>query len=143
MGEMQITSIKQAVILAGGRGMRLRPITDTIPKPMILFHNRPFLEYLIEMLKENEIKEVVLLLGYLPEKIVDYFGDGSKFGLKIKYSIGIGLTNNCDLDCAHCYRDKTQISNITLKQIQKLCKAIPISSIGMGTGENILNQAFH
>ncbi len=60
----------------------------------------------------------------------------------MKYSIGIGLTNNCDLNCTHCYRDKTQISNITLKQIQKLCKAIPISSIGMGTGENILNPEF-
>ena len=80
--------IKQVVILAGGLGTRLRPITDKIPKPMIQFHNRPFLEYLIEMLRENGIEEVVLLLGYLPGKIVDYFGDGAKFGMKIKYSIG-------------------------------------------------------
>ncbi len=63
--------------------------------------------------------------------------------IKIKYSVGIGLTNNCDLDCGHCYRDRTQISNITLKQIQTLCKALPISSIGMGTGENILNPEFY
>jgi D-glycero-D-manno-heptose 1,7-bisphosphate phosphatase len=80
--------LKQAVILAGGLGTRLKPITDKIPKPMIQFHNRPFLEYLIEMLRENGIEEIVLLLGYLPDKIVDYFGDGAKFGIKIKYSIG-------------------------------------------------------
>ncbi|MBI2662638.1 HAD-IIIA family hydrolase [Candidatus Woesearchaeota archaeon] len=83
-----MVQIKQAVILAGGMGTRLKPITDTIPKPMILMNGKPFLEYLLGMLKENGIEEVVLLLGYLPEKICDYFGDGSKFGLRIKYSIG-------------------------------------------------------
>jgi histidinol-phosphate phosphatase family protein len=77
----------QAVILAGGLGTRLRPITDTIPKPMIMFHGKPFLEYLIEMLIEKGFKKVVLLLGYLPEKIVDYFKDGEKWGIEIKYSI--------------------------------------------------------
>jgi MoaA/NifB/PqqE/SkfB family radical SAM enzyme len=61
---------------------------------------------------------------------------------KMKYSIGIGLTNNCDLNCAHCYRNKNEISNITLKQIQILCDALPIQSIGLGTGENILNPEF-
>jgi len=55
---------------------------------MINFHNKPFLEYLIEMIKENGVKEVVLLVGYLSEKIVEYFGDGSRFDVKIKYSIG-------------------------------------------------------
>lgn len=79
--------IKQAVILAGGRGERLRPITDTIPKPMVPINGRPFLEYLVELLKDNGIQEVVMLLGYLPNKIIEHFGDGSKFGIKIKYSI--------------------------------------------------------
>lgn len=83
-----MVAIKQAVILAGGIGTRLRPLTYSIPKPMVLLNNRPFLEYLIEMLRENGISEVLLLLGYLPEKIVDYFGDGVNFGVKIKYSIG-------------------------------------------------------
>lgn len=77
----------QAVILAGGLGTRLRPITDTIPKPMITFHGKPFLEYIIEMLVEQGFKKVVLLLGYLPEKVTEYFGDGKKFGLEIEYSI--------------------------------------------------------
>ena len=83
-----MTGIKQAVILAGGEGIRLRPLTYQVPKPMVLVNNRPFLKYLIEMLKENGISEVVLLLGYLPEKITQYFGDGSSFGVDIKYSIG-------------------------------------------------------
>ena len=81
-------SVKQAVILAGGLGTRLRPLTYTNPKPMVLVNNRPYLEYLIELLIQNGISEIVLLLGYLHEKIVDHFGDGSNFGIRIKYSIG-------------------------------------------------------
>lgn len=83
-----MVAIKQAVILAGGVGTRLRPLTYKIPKPMALVSNRPFLEYLIEMLKENGISEIVLLLGYLSEKIVEYFEDGSNFGVNIRCSIG-------------------------------------------------------
>lgn len=79
-------SIRQAVILAGGQGMRMRPLTLTTPKPMILIHGKPFLEYIIELLKKNGIKEIVILTGYLHEKIESYFKDGHKFGLKIKYS---------------------------------------------------------
>jgi len=77
----------QAVILAGGRGIRLAPITDSIPKPMIEFHGKPFLEYLIEMVRDQGFKQVLLLLGYLPEPIQDYFGDGSRFGVAIEYSV--------------------------------------------------------
>lgn len=82
-----MTTIKQAVILAGGLGTRMRPLTDTMPKPMIPVHGRPFLEYLVELLKKNGIEEIILLLGYLPEKITEHFGDGSKFGVKIRYEI--------------------------------------------------------
>ena len=59
------------------------------------------------------------------------------------YSVGIGLTNDCNLNCGHCYRDKTQISYITLEQIKILCEALPIKAIGLGTGENILNPEFY
>ncbi len=83
-----MVSVNQAVILAGGVGMRLRPLTNTIPKPMVLVNNRPYLEYLIELLKNNGISEILLLLGYLSEKVVDYFGNGSDFGINIKYSVG-------------------------------------------------------
>ena len=68
--------------------MRLRPLTDTLPKPMVTVAGKPFLEHLIEMLAKNGVTDVVLLLGYLPEKITRYFGDGSKFGVRISYSIG-------------------------------------------------------
>lgn len=85
---MKNIEVKQAVILAGGRGERLRPLTDKVPKPMVSVNNKPFLEYLIGMAKEKGIDEVVLLTGYLHEKIKEYFGNGSKFGMNIKYSIG-------------------------------------------------------
>lgn len=80
-------TIRQAVILAGGRGMRLRPLTDRLPKPMAPIHGRPFIEYVVEMLREQGIEDVLFLLGYLPEAIVEHFGDGSRFGLKIGYDV--------------------------------------------------------
>lgn len=79
--------INQAVILAGGYGTRLKPYTDTNPKPMYPFEGKPFLEYLIEQVKGFGIDNIVLLLGYLPEKIMDYFQDGKKWGVNITYSI--------------------------------------------------------
>ncbi len=88
MGFMDRHDPKQAVILAGGKGSRLFPITKDIPKPMIEFHGKPFISYLLQMLKENDVKSVLMLLGYLPEKIMDYCGNGSRWGLEIKYSIG-------------------------------------------------------
>lgn len=78
--------MRQAVILAGGRGARLRPLTDTIPKPMIPILGKPFLSYIFDILRENNIKEVIILVGYLHEVIEKYFGDGRKFGLRIRYS---------------------------------------------------------
>jgi histidinol-phosphate phosphatase family protein len=78
---------RQAVILAGGRGTRLAPLTITRPKPMIEFHGRPFLEYLIEFLRGQGFVRILLLLGYLPEVIRDHFGDGSRFGVEISYSV--------------------------------------------------------
>jgi histidinol-phosphate phosphatase family protein len=79
--------VRQAVILAGGRGERLRPLTDTRPKPMIEFHGRPFLEYLVDLLRSQGLEEVLLLLGYLPEPIQEHFGDGSRFGIRIRYAV--------------------------------------------------------
>lgn len=78
---------KQAVILAGGRGSRLGPFTETRPKPMVEVHGRPFLEYLVEMLREQGFSEVLLLLGYLPHVVQDHFGDGGRFGVRITYSV--------------------------------------------------------
>jgi histidinol-phosphate phosphatase family protein len=77
----------QAVILAGGRGTRMRPITDTLPKPMVPVLGRPFLEYQIEQLREQGFERVLLLLGYLPHVVRDHFGDGSRWGVRISYSV--------------------------------------------------------
>jgi len=77
----------QAVILAGGRGTRLHPLTLTRPKPMVEIHGRPFLEYQIEQLRDQGFKRVLLLLGYLPEVVRDYFGNGRRWDIKIEYSV--------------------------------------------------------
>ena len=58
------------------------------------------------------------------------------------FSVGIGLTNDCNLNCAHCYRDTQRINNLSLDQVKEVCEAIPVGAIGMGTGENILNPEF-
>lgn len=84
---MELQEIKQAVILAGGYGTRLKPFTDNNPKPMYPFEGKPFLEYLIEQVASFGIKDIVILLGYLPEKIMDYFDDGSRWNVNIRYSI--------------------------------------------------------
>ena len=77
----------KAVILAGGLGTRLRPYTKSLPKPMLPLGGKPILEYEIEWVRKNGIKEIVLCVSYLRNKIEDYFGDGKKFGVKIEYAI--------------------------------------------------------
>lgn len=90
---MKERMISQAVILAGGYGTRLQPFTDTKPKPMYEFEGRPFLEYLLYQIKEFGIKEVLLLLGYLPQVIQEFVGDGSAYGLQVTYDI---TPSECD-----------------------------------------------
>jgi len=79
-------SIRTAVILAGGEGLRLRPLTDDSPKGMIMVAGKPLLQWILEWLKLNSIFNVVIGVAYRKEKIIDYFGDGKRFGLTIKYS---------------------------------------------------------
>jgi len=77
----------QAVFMAGGLGTRLRPITLDTPKPMIRVNGRPFLEHQISFLKKQGIKEFLLCVGYLHEKVVEHFGDGRGLGVGIQYSV--------------------------------------------------------
>lgn len=86
-----VETINQAIILAGGRGERLRPITDTIPKVMVEINEKPLLLYQIEYLKKFGITNIVLSVGYLWEIIQDYFGDGVGFGINIQYSVEEGF----------------------------------------------------
>ena len=75
------------VILAGGFGTRLRPLTINIPKPMVPIANKPILYHIIKLLKKNGIKDLIIILYHQPELIKDYFKDGEKFGVNIKYII--------------------------------------------------------
>jgi len=77
----------KAVILAGGLGTRLRPLTNNKPKPMLPIGEKPILEHLINWTKKNGVKSIVLCVSYLKETIKDYFEDGEKFGVKIEYAI--------------------------------------------------------
>ncbi|MDI6829396.1 MAG: NDP-sugar synthase [Armatimonadota bacterium] len=77
----------QAVILAGGKGTRLHPLTSTTPKPMVNLFNKPVLEHTIELLKRHDIRDIVITLAYKPEQIIDYFGGGSRWGVNIQYSL--------------------------------------------------------
>ena len=79
---------RQAVILCGGRGERLRPLTDSLPKPLAPAAGRPFLWHLLEQLRDNGYREVVLLTGYRGDMIADAFGDGAEVGLRIEYRHG-------------------------------------------------------
>ena len=77
----------KAVILVGGEGTRLRPLTYTIVKAMVPVLNKPFIEYVIRYLSNHNIKEIILALGYKPDCITDYFGDASQLGTKLIYSV--------------------------------------------------------
>lgn len=77
----------KAIILAGGTGSRLRPLTCTRPKPMVPIMNKPILEYLLEHLKKHHITQIILTLFYRPEVIRHHFQDGSDWGVQIEYSI--------------------------------------------------------
>ncbi len=77
----------RAVLMAGGSGTRLRPLTCELPKPMVPAIDRPIAEHIINLLKRHQINEVIITLHYLPEVIQNYFGDGSEFGVKIHYAV--------------------------------------------------------
>jgi len=77
----------KAIVMAGGEGTRLRPLTVNRPKPMVPICNRPVMEYVLELLKRHGVDTVIVTLHYLAEEVVSYFGDGSDFGLHIIYSV--------------------------------------------------------
>src|SRR4026208_527671 len=79
--------VMKAILLVGGKGTRLRPLTLHTPKPIVPIFNRPFLHYQIDLLKQvPEIDEVILSLNYQPRRIEDVFGDGAEAGIKIRYA---------------------------------------------------------
>ena len=81
------TDITTAIIMAGGKGTKLRPITYEIPKALIPIHGRPVLEHQINLLKKFDIRNIVVSLSEQHEKVREYFGNGSKFGVNIEYIV--------------------------------------------------------
>ncbi|MBN2052047.1 nucleotidyltransferase family protein [Candidatus Woesearchaeota archaeon] len=75
----------KAIILAGGKGTRMKPMTNFLPKPMLRIQDKPILEHNIELLKKHGIKDVIVSIGYRGEQIKEHFGDGSQFGVNISY----------------------------------------------------------
>lgn len=77
----------RALILAAGLGARMRPLSNRLPKSLFPFANKPLLDYHLELLKANGIKEAAINLHHLPQQIKEHLGDGSRFGLTLKYSV--------------------------------------------------------
>src|SRR3990172_8549116 len=77
----------KAVVMAGGEGTRLRPLTSNQPKPMVSIVGKPCMEHILELLRAHDFEEVVVTLAFMPQAIRSYFGDGESLGLTIDYSI--------------------------------------------------------
>jgi len=104
---------KKAIILAGGKGTRLRPITYEIPKALIPIHNKTITEHLFDLLKRYDIRQVVMSVGYMKEKIKSYFENGARFGVKIDYveeTKALGTAGPVRM-CKHLLDDTFIVSN--------------------------------
>ena len=77
----------KAVVMAGGEGTRLRPLTSNQPKPMVPIVGKPCMEHILDLLREHGIDEVIVTLAFMPQAIRSYFGDGESLGLSIEYSV--------------------------------------------------------
>jgi mannose-1-phosphate guanylyltransferase len=117
----------KAVILVGGEGTRLRPLTYHTPKPMVPVLNVPFLEHVIRNLKEHNVMEIIMAQYYLPASMREYFGDGSKLGVKLYYVMeesplgSAGAVKNIEdfLDCTFFVLNGDIIQNRDLTAILK------------------------
>src|ERR1700736_3741330 len=75
----------QAVILVGGEGTRLRPLTSTVPKPVVPLVDRPFISYMLEWLREHGVDDVVMSCGFLATSVRNVLGDGSGVGVRLRF----------------------------------------------------------
>jgi mannose-1-phosphate guanylyltransferase/phosphomannomutase len=134
----------KGIIMAGGTGTRLRPLTCNIPKPMMPIIGKPVMQYSLELLKNSGIKDIGITLQYLPDSIIDYFGDGSEFGVNLQYFIeeiplgtagsvknaedfldetfivisGDAVTDVNIMDALKYHRDKKSVATIILKEVK-------------------------
>jgi len=97
--------MKQAVILAAGEGQRLRPFTVTKPKVMLFIAGKPMLQYVVESLAQNGIRNIVIVVGYCKEQVFDYFGSGEQLGVDITY-----ITQQRQLGTAHALQQARAVA---------------------------------
>ena len=134
----------KAIIMAGGEGSRLRPLTCDCPKPMVPLMDRPVMSYALELLRRHDVHEAAVTLQYLPDRVRDYFGDGAEFGMAMRYYVereplgtagsvkqakefltetfvvlsGDGVTD-CDLSAALAFhRARGALATLVLKQVE-------------------------
>ena len=117
-------SVRTAVVLSGGEGIRLLPITKDLPKGLVKVGGKPLLQWVVEWLRENGVTSIVMGVAYLKDHIISYFGNGDKFGVEIKYSIHTvqgGTGEGFSLAIGRYVRDDTffalngdQITNLRL-----------------------------
>src|SRR5262245_23971897 len=81
------TAAMKAVVMAGGEGTRLRPLTSNQPKPMVPIVGKPCMEHIVELLRRHDFTDVVVTLAFMPQVIRSYFGDGETLGMDISYSV--------------------------------------------------------
>ena len=103
----------RAVLMAGGSGTRLRPLTCDLPKPMVPILNRPIAEHIVNLLRKHQIREIIVTLHYLPDSIRDYFQDGGAFGVQMTYSI----EEDQPLGTAGCVKNIAQLLDETFMVI--------------------------
>jgi glucose-1-phosphate thymidylyltransferase len=96
----------QAIILTAGEGQRLRPFTANKPKSMIKVANKPILEFIVESLRQGGVRDIVMVVGYKKERIMNYFGDGNEFGVKIRYTF-----QNQQLGTAHALKQAEKLAD--------------------------------
>ena len=86
-GRMEVAALVKAVVMAGGEGTRLRPLTSNQPKPMVPIVGKPCMEHIIELLKRHGMTDVIVTVAFLPQAIRSYFGNGESLGVDIGYSV--------------------------------------------------------
>src|SRR5436189_181883 len=118
----------RAVVMAGGEGTRLRPLTSNQPKPMVPIVGKPCMEHILELLRQHGFEDVVVTLAFLPQAIRTYFGDGEALGLRIEYSVEespLGTAGSVRLATDHLDGTALVISGDALCDIDltELCRA--------------------
>jgi NDP-sugar pyrophosphorylase family protein len=108
--------MKQAIVLAAGEGQRLRPFTVTRPKAMLSIADKPILQYAVEALAENGIRDIVFVVGYRKEQVYDYFGSGEKLGVNISY-----VTQDKQLGTAHALAAAREVAQVLYQWLRRQC----------------------